>query len=105
MGNYGPGDYYHRHLDSHGPEENPRAITLLLYLNDGWDPMDGGLLKGYYDMQDSEACFTLEPRLGTMCAFLARDIWHEVTLIKPCTGGANERLHRKSIQFWIHYAE
>merc|ERR1711979_146428 len=43
LSDYGPGDYYQRHLDSHGPEENPRAITLLLYLNSSWGPTDGGL--------------------------------------------------------------
>jgi len=104
ISDYGPGDHYRRHLDSYGPEENPRGVTLLLYINGDWAPGDGGVLQGYYDAEDPEPSFTVEPRMGMMCAFLARDVWHEVT--EACAGpNGSARPRRKAIQYWIHFSD
>ena len=37
-----PGAAYSTHLDSHGGRDNPRLVTILLYL--GYDPARGGKL-------------------------------------------------------------
>ncbi|MCB1133221.1 MAG: 2OG-Fe(II) oxygenase, partial [Verrucomicrobiae bacterium] len=50
-----------------------------LYLNDGWQPGDGGRLRIWTEpgRQDGP-CEWIEPRLGTLVVFLAGEYWHEV---------------------------
>jgi len=75
---YPEGGFYKAHLDRHR-ETSDRLVTVILYLNPGWQPGDGGELKLWTTPGDREGEFvTIEPRMGTLVCFLAGDFWHEV---------------------------
>jgi SM-20-related protein len=75
---YPAGAFYKAHLDRHAGTSD-RIVTTILYLNDDWQPGDGGELKLWTLAGDHAGAFELiEPRLGTMVCFLAGDHWHEV---------------------------
>ena len=75
---YPPGAFYKAHLDRHrGTAE--RVVTAILYLNEGWQPDDGGRLKIWTEAGRQEGPHEyVEPRLGSLVVFLAGDFWHEV---------------------------
>lgn len=70
---YDTGAGYVRHLDRspHGAE---RVVSLVLYLNLGWRRGDGGELV--LALPGGEA--RVEPRAGTLVAFLSEELPHEV---------------------------
>ena len=75
---YPEGGFYKQHLDRHR-DTSDRIVTVILYLNPGWQPGDGGELKIWTQPGDREGEFEIiEPRLGTLVCFLAGDHWHEV---------------------------
>jgi SM-20-related protein len=78
---YQQGGFYQRHRDSFDDsdsEQKTRVISLVLYLNENWRPIDGGQLRLY-----SENTFTdAEPISGTLVCFMSREAEHEVL---PCT--------------------
>lgn len=75
---YPPGGFYKAHLDRH-ENTQARIITAILYLNENWQPGDGGELKIWTTPGDQEGAFELiDPRLGTLVLFRAGDFWHEV---------------------------
>lgn len=75
---YQPGAFYKPHLDRHR-ETMDRVVTVILYLNDGWEAAHGGQLKLWTTPGDKEGeAEIVEPRLGTLVAFMAGDHWHEV---------------------------
>ena len=72
------GAFYKPHLDRHAGT-NDRLVTTILYLNQDWQPGDGGELKLWTTPGDRAGEFVLiEPRMGTLVCFLAGDFWHEV---------------------------
>lgn len=81
---YPEGAFYKAHLDRHAGTSD-RLVTTILYLNDGWEPGDGGELKLWTVAGDQVGVFVLiEPRLGTLVSFIAADHWHEVLpAVKP----------------------
>lgn len=75
---YPAGGFYKAHLDRHENTQS-RIVTAILYLNEGWEPGDGGELKLRTTPGDKDGAFELiEPRLGTLVLFRAGDFWHEV---------------------------
>lgn len=75
---YPEGAFYKPHLDQHAGTSG-RVVTMILYLNENWQPGDGGELKLWTTAGDRHGPFQLiEPRLGTLVCFLAGDFWHEV---------------------------
>ena len=75
---YPEGAFYKAHLDRHAGTSD-RIVTVILYLNQNWQPGDGGELKIWTTPEGKEGAFELiEPRLGTMVCFLSGDFWHEV---------------------------
>lgn len=101
---YGAGDYYKRHKDAFKGEAN-RVLSLVLYLNPGWTPADGGELVIYpadgETSPPSDAASTamasgvseraesglavpsdegikVTPLMGTLVLFLSEDFPHEV---------------------------
>lgn len=75
---YPEGAFYKAHLDRHRNSEE-RIVTVILYLNAGWQPGDGGELKLWTTPGEADGPFeVIEPRLGTLVCFLAGDHWHEV---------------------------
>jgi SM-20-related protein len=73
---YAPGDYYKRHYDAFRGEAN-RVLSLVVYLNPGWQAADGGELVLYRDDADREGTRVV-PLLGTIVTFLSEEFPHEV---------------------------
>lgn len=75
---YPEGAFYKAHLDRH-TGTGDRIVTVILYLNEDWQPGDGGELKLRTTPGEKDGPFDLiEPRMGTLVCFLAGDFWHEV---------------------------
>lgn len=74
---YHPGDFYKKHLDSFQGRAS-RVISLVLYLNEGWQPEFGGALQVFNRENDNEACAQVLPEAGRMAIFLSEEIPHEV---------------------------
>lgn len=75
---YPQGAFYKPHLDCHAGKSD-RIVTTILYLNENWQPGDGGELKLWTTPEGRDGAFVLiEPRMGTLVCFLAADFWHEV---------------------------
>lgn len=70
---YPAGSYYHRHLDQFNERTN-RQITVLLYLNENWQPGDGGELVIYKDGKE----IMVEPIAKRLLLFKSDVIEHEV---------------------------
>ena len=73
---YAPGAFYKRHVDAFKGESN-RILTVVLYLNWGWQPDDGGEMLMYRE-QEIEPFARLMPQMGKMAVFLSEDFPHEV---------------------------
>ncbi len=75
---YPEGAFYKPHLDRHAGTVG-RIVTVILYLNQNWQPGDGGELKLWTTPGDKAGAFELiQPRMGTLVCFMAGDFWHEV---------------------------
>lgn len=74
---YGPGDYYQRHLDAFQGNKG-RLLSIVVYLNAGWRSDQGGRLRIWPTPQASAVAMEVEPRAGTLVAFLSEKIPHEV---------------------------
>lgn len=74
---YGPGDYYQRHMDAFNGN-NGRLLSVVLYLNEGWQSEWGGRLRIWASPDDTVVATEVEPRAGTLVAFLSEKIPHEV---------------------------
>ena len=74
---YQPGDFYIKHVDSFQGRAS-RVISLVLYLNEDWQPESGGALQVFNRENDSEVCAQVLPEAGRMAIFLSEEIPHEV---------------------------
>lgn len=72
---YAPGAFYKKHLDAFRGQSN-RKLSLVLYLNPGWMPDDGGELLLYTN--DEKDVIRVTPVFGTLVTFLTEDFPHEV---------------------------
>lgn len=70
---YPSGTFYKRHSDRH-KKSSPRVVSMVFYLNENWQPEDGGQLR-IYD-QDKILAEVL-PQAGTLVIFLS-ETEHEV---------------------------
>lgn len=73
---YAPGDFYRRHLDAFKGQQN-RVLSLVVYLNPGWQHDDGGELVLYRDESDAEG-IRVTPLMGTVVVFLSEEFPHKV---------------------------
>ncbi|MDO6566130.1 2OG-Fe(II) oxygenase [Alteromonas sp. 1_MG-2023] len=73
---YEPGNFYKRHLDAFQGQSN-RKLSVVTYLNDKWQPSDGGELVLYSRKNDLEGIQVL-PEKGTIAIFLSEVFPHEV---------------------------
>ncbi|TBV03048.1 2OG-Fe(II) oxygenase [Phytopseudomonas dryadis] len=71
---YPPGAFYLKHLDRF-LDDDRRAVSAVLYLNDDWLPEEGGALRLY--LADGQVRDVL-PQAGTLVVFLSADVPHEV---------------------------
>lgn len=74
---YHEGDFYRRHVDSFQGRAS-RVVSLVLYLNEGWEQADGGALQIYNRENNDEVCGTVLPRDGHMALFMSEEVPHEV---------------------------
>ncbi len=77
---YPVGAFYKKHLDAfadQNTEKGNRKLSTILYLNEDWQPGDGGELVIYKPGSDEELV-RVEPRLGTLVMFLSEEFPHEV---------------------------
>ncbi|WP_315918435.1 2OG-Fe(II) oxygenase [Vibrio fluvialis] len=72
---YEQGDFYKKHLDAFRGQEN-RKLTTVFYMNEAWQPVDGGELK-IYDLDD-QLIDTVAPVAGRLVVFLSEKFPHEV---------------------------
>lgn len=73
---YEPGDFYKKHRDAFAGESN-RVLSLVTYLNKGWESDQGGELVIYSDDEQCELVRVL-PSYGTLVLFLSEEFPHEV---------------------------
>jgi SM-20-related protein len=83
---YPPGAFYLAHVDAFRGDDN-RKVSTVLYLNNDWQPADGGELV-LYEPVAAEADFDptaprtvkriANPTSGTLVCFLSEEIPHEV---------------------------
>ncbi|WP_188035129.1 2OG-Fe(II) oxygenase [Pseudomonas sp. EZ-C24] len=71
---YPPGAFYRRHLDRFRDDDR-RAVSAVIYLNQDWQPGDGGELRMFLDDQ---RVHDVAPTAGTLVVFLSDDVPHEV---------------------------
>tara|TARA_B100000686_G_scaffold346641_1_gene433735 strand:+ start:1866 stop:2519 length:654 start_codon:yes stop_codon:yes gene_type:complete len=92
---YPPGGFYKKHYDALKGGKN-RIVSTVFYLNDNWQPGDGGELVLYEEDSDNpqnpNPMMTVAPRMGTLAVFLSEDVPHEVLV-------ANK--DRRSIAGWF----
>ena len=78
---YPPGAVYHRHLDQFKGQQE-RQVSAILYLNEDWQPEDGGELRLYLDDASESAGsahhLDILPLGGRLLLFLSGRFQHEV---------------------------
>jgi SM-20-related protein len=74
---YPAGAGYARHMDRFQGESR-RALSLVLYLNESWDPEDGGDLCLYPDAAAVEPVARISPRGGTLVCLLSEHVPDQV---------------------------
>ncbi|MDX8379266.1 MAG: 2OG-Fe(II) oxygenase [Gallionella sp.] len=87
---YHSGTAYARHSDVLTGRKN-RILSTVLYLNEGWQPCDGGELILYKHRSDTVIA-TITPTFGKMILFLSESFPHEVLL---------SRNTRRSLTGWF----
>jgi SM-20-related protein len=71
---YPTGGFYKRHTDSFR-DDCTRVVSVILYLNENWQSVDGGDLHVY---QKDGSYVDIHPVGGTLVCFLSRESEHEV---------------------------
>lgn len=71
---YPPGACYQRHLDRFRDDDS-RTVSVIVYLNEDWQPDDGGELRLYLP---SGRVHDVLPLGGSLACFLSADMPHEV---------------------------
>jgi len=72
---YAKGAFYRRHIDAFKGDSN-RVLSVVAYLNPGWQAADGGELVLY--PQDYPDGLKVCPEMGTLAVFLSAEFEHEV---------------------------
>ena len=70
----GGGEGYQRHRDAFTGGSSSRRLTATWYLNPGWRPEHGGLLR----LHLASGCLDVEPRLDRLVVFRSERVEHEV---------------------------
>lgn len=72
---FGEGAFYRPHRDSFQGRSS-RVVSLVLYLNEAWQPEAGGALRIYGD--DGSVTAEVLPEMGRAVFFLSERVLHEV---------------------------
>ncbi|XOV94381.1 MAG: 2OG-Fe(II) oxygenase [Bacteroidota bacterium] len=89
LAHYPAGSFYRRHLDQFKSRNN-RLISMIIYLNEGWKPGDGGELKIFKDSGD----LIIEPYARRCVIFKSDVVPHEVL---------KTQVSRYSLTGWLLY--
>ena len=71
---YEPGAFYQKHVDRFRDDDR-RAVSAVLYLNEEWLAEQGGALRLYPEGVEPRDVL---PQLGTLAVFLSANLPHEV---------------------------
>jgi SM-20-related protein len=71
---YAPGACYHKHIDRFR-DDDLRTISVVVYLNAGWDVLEGGALRLH---PDGLPQLDISPEGSRLVLFVAADMAHEV---------------------------
>ena len=74
---YPPGAFYRPHLDNF-QGTSARIVTAILYLNEDWQPADGGQLRLYTEGSQGGEYVDIAPAAGQWVLFHSAQFWHEV---------------------------
>lgn len=79
---YREGDFYRKHRDAFRGECN-RVLSLVTYLNKGWEPGQGGELVLFEadsetGIDSDQELVTVQPGFATLVVFLSEEFPHEV---------------------------
>ncbi|WP_226388997.1 2OG-Fe(II) oxygenase [Penaeicola halotolerans] len=74
---YPQGSFYKRHLDQFS-QVSYRIVSAITYLNENWQPGDGGELRIYESAADDASYVDIAPTGGKLVCFLSGEIFHEV---------------------------
>jgi len=75
---YPEGSFYRRHLDRFANASH-RTVTCIAYLNEDWQPEEGGSLRIYMpDAKGAETHVDIMPQGGSAVIFLSGEFEHEV---------------------------
>ncbi|HSH98468.1 MAG: 2OG-Fe(II) oxygenase [Methylophilaceae bacterium] len=78
---YPIGAVYEKHIDQLH-HNNHRILSSVLYLNENWQPQDGGALRLYLDDTLLSDFKDISPIGGRLVVFLSDQFWHEVLIAK-----------------------
>lgn len=92
---YPSGTFYTKHVDQLRGARH-RLVSCILYLNEDWQPLDGGALRLYLDEDGDGEHVDIYPDGGTLAVFLSERFHHEVL---PA------RRERMSITGWFRVRE
>jgi len=73
---YAPGAFYKKHFDAFKGEGN-RILTVVFYLNPGWQPDEGGEIL-MFRAEETEPFQRILPEIGRIAVFLSEEFPHEV---------------------------
>lgn len=73
---YETGSFYRKHLDQFRNNDS-RQYSMIIYLNTGWLPADGGQLSIYHANGDAQQ---VDPSSGKTVFFKSSELEHEVQL-------------------------
>ena len=88
LANYPPGTHYAKHLDQFKGRNN-RTVSMVMYLNEGWKPGDGGELEIY--LPDNTSVI-VEPRQQRCVVFMSAEMPHRVR---------ESQINRYSLTGWL----
>ncbi len=88
---YAEGKGYQKHIDQHRGTDY-RKVSILLYLNDAWEPSDGGELCLYQPYHPEQELQRVLPLGGRLAVFVSGMMPHAVL---PC------RRPRWSVAGWL----
>ncbi|ACO80940.1 2OG-Fe(II) oxygenase family [Azotobacter vinelandii CA] len=71
---YPPGAFYRRHFDRFRDDDS-RTVTVVLYLNEAWQPDEGGELRLYLP---GGRAHDMMPQGGSLACFMSASFPHEV---------------------------
>lgn len=74
---YRAGSFYQRHVDRFRGDAR-RVVSVVLYLNEAWDPKWGGALRIYENEGPQAPFHDVVPLGGTLVCFFSDSVSHEV---------------------------